>query len=69
MPPPAGRRKERSSLKVYFISDPDFFSRFDVLVVRIFASTLLVYELGRFLASKLRRPRRRFRVPRDAQKS
>ena len=40
------------SLKV---TDPDFFSRFDLLTVRVFLSALLVIELWRVLLRKLRR--------------
>jgi hypothetical protein len=38
---------------------PDFFSIFDLLVVRIFLSTLLVVELFKVLKTKLKRPPRR----------
>jgi len=49
---------------VAFLTDPDFFSRFDLTVVCIFLSVLLVFELGKVLVNKLRRwPRRKNRTP------
>jgi len=43
-------------LKVNVQPDPDFFSRFDLLTVRIFLSALLVLELGKILVGRLKRP-------------
>jgi len=43
---------------VSFPSDLDFFSRFDLLAVRVFLSALLVLELGKVIKGRLKRPPR-----------
>jgi len=40
---------------VHVTSDPDYFSQFNVIVVNVFLSALLVYELGKILRNKFRR--------------
>ena len=43
---------------MHFLPDPDFFSKFNVFAVNVFLSALLVYELGKVLVDKFRRPPR-----------